>query len=325
MEQLKSLPIIDISGLWSDDVSKWNKVAKEIDEVSRGIGFFYIVGHQIPSERFEKMMEISRFFFGLPMEKKLEVDMTKNQFHRGYGGFQLEQLNPLSPHDEKETLEFGMKMSPDNPLYLHKLYGPNPRPSAFDQATIDLIDEHYLDMKNIICMLLRAIASALNLDREYFARHYDYPLAAMRLMHYTANLDLPNTGEIVLGGGEHTDYGILTILQQDDVGGLQVKTMSDEWIDVPFVKDSYVVNIGDMLQRWTNDIYRSTAHRVLRPPKGVHRYSIPFFGEPHTDTIVECIPSCCSDSSPPKYKPISAGDYLQSRFLDTYEYKKQKY
>ena len=155
--------------------------------------------------------------------------------------------------------------------------------------------------------LHRAFARDLDLPLDFFVDKLDRPLATLRALHYPAS-----SGEGEIGAGEHTDYGNITLLATDDVGGLEVRTRAGQWIAAPPMKEAYVVNIGDCLMRWTNDVYVSTPHRVVNR-SGRERYSIAFFFDPNPEARVEAIPSCVAAGAAALYPPILAADYIKMR------------
>ena len=159
------------------------------------------------------------------------------------------------------------------------------------------------------------IATDLGLEPDFFADKFDAPMATLRLLHYPPHPEGAEAGQI--GAGTHTDYGNVTILLPDDVGGLEVRRRDGTWISAPTVPGAYVCNIGDCLMRWTNDTYVSTPHRVVNRG-GRERYSVAFFFDPNPDATVACLPGC-ADGRPAKYAPISGADYLKSRLDATYE------
>ncbi|KEG09306.1 putative thymine-7-hydroxylase [Trypanosoma grayi] len=171
-------------------------------------------------------------------------------------------------------------------------------------------------MQQLALQLLRALALAIGVKEDFFVSHFFEPLSVFRLIHYPG---LPEQKGRRVVCGEHTDYGILTLLYQDKHGGLQVRDLSGEWMDAPPVDGSFVVNIGDMMEMWSNDRYKSTAHRVLNP--GVDRISMPFFCEPNPDTLITCLDNCYSTENPAKYPPVTASTWLQKRFAQTYAYR----
>ncbi|UXY52346.1 2-oxoglutarate and iron-dependent oxygenase domain-containing protein [Pseudomonas tohonis] len=318
---MNQLPLIDIAALYGDDQQAWQQVAAQIDAACRDWGFFYITGHGIAPERIEALTRAAKTFFALPDAEKLRIDITRTAHHRGYGAIATEQLDPSRPSDLKETFDMGFHMAADHPEVLagKPLRGPNRHPDLPGWAA--LMEQHYADMQALAQTLLRAIALALGIERDFFDARFAEPISVFRMIHYPPRHTASSAEQ--QGAGAHTDYGCVTLLYQDDAGGLQVRNVHGEWIDAPPIPGSFVVNIGDMMARWSNDRYTSTPHRVISP-LGVHRYSMPFFAEPHPDTEISCLPNCSSADNPPKYPPVSSAEYLLSRFADTYAYRREE-
>lgn len=318
---MNQLPLIDIAALYGDDQQAWQQVAAQIDAACRDWGFFYITGHGIPPERIEALTRAAKAFFALPEAEKLKIDITRTAHHRGYGAIATEQLDPTQPSDLKETFDMGFHMAADHPEVLagKPLRGPNRHPDLPGWAA--LMEQHYADMQALAQTLLRAIALALGIERDFFDARFAEPISVFRMIHYPPRHTARSADQP--GAGAHTDYGCVTLLYQDDAGGLQVRNVNGEWIDAPPIPGSFVVNIGDMMARWSNDRYTSTPHRVISP-LGVHRYSMPFFAEPHPDTEISCLPNCSSADTPPKYPPVTSAEYLLSRFADTYAYRREE-
>lgn len=318
---MNTLPLIDIAPLYGTDSAAWRDVATQIDAACRDWGFFYITGHGIPPERIDALLAAAKAFFALPEAEKLKIDITRTAHHRGYGAIATEQLDPTQPSDLKETFDMGFHMAADHPEVLagKPLRGPNRHPDLPGWAT--LMEQHYADMQALAQTLLRAIALALGIERDFFDARFAEPISVFRMIHYPPRHTARSADQP--GAGAHTDYGCVTLLYQDDAGGLQVRNVHGEWIDAPPIPGSFVVNIGDMMARWSNDRYTSTPHRVISP-LGVHRYSMPFFAEPHPDTEISCLPNCSSADNPPKYPPVTSAEYLLSRFADTYAYRREE-
>lgn len=318
---MNTLPLIDIAPLYGTDSAAWRDVATQIDAACRDWGFFYITGHGIPSERIDALLAAAKAFFALPEAEKLKIDITRTAHHRGYGAIATEQLDPTQPSDLKETFDMGFHMAADHPEVLagKPLRGPNRHPDLPGWAA--LMEQHYADMQALAQTLLRAIALALGIERDFFDARFAEPISVFRMIHYPPRHTARSADQP--GAGAHTDYGCVTLLYQDDAGGLQVRNVHGEWIDAPPIPGSFVVNIGDMMARWSNDRYTSTPHRVISP-LGVHRYSMPFFAEPHPDTEISCLPNCSSADNPPKYPPVTSAEYLLSRFADTYAYRREE-
>lgn len=318
---MNTLPLIDIAPLYGTDSAAWRDVATQIDTACRDWGFFYITGHGIPPERIDALLAAAKAFFALPEAEKLKIDITRTAHHRGYGAIATEQLDPTQPSDLKETFDMGFHMAADHPEVLagKPLRGPNRHPDLPGWAA--LMEQHYADMQALAQTLLRAIALALGIERDFFDARFAEPISVFRMIHYPPRHTARSADQP--GAGAHTDYGCVTLLYQDDAGGLQVRNVNGEWIDAPPITGSFVVNIGDMMARWSNDRYTSTPHRVISP-QGVHRYSMPFFAEPHPDTEISCLPNCSSADNPPKYPPVTSAEYLLSRFADTYAYRREE-
>lgn len=313
------LPVIDISALYAADAQAQKRVAQEIDQACRTWGFFYIKGHTIAQAEIDAVIAAGKAFFAQPLERKLEIDITQSRHHRGYGAIATEQLNPDLPGDFKETFDMSFHLPADDPDVLagKPLRGPNRHPDLLGWQA--LLEGHYQRMHQLSLTLLRAIASALGAEPDFFVRRFERPISALRLIHYPPRQGVANLSK---GAGEHTDYGCITLLYQDPVGGLQVRNLQGHWLDAPFIEGTFVVNIGDMMARWSNDRYKSTPHRVISP-EGVDRYSMPFFCEPNPETIIDCLPGCHNEANPRKYEDVRCSDYMLGRFAQTYAYRAQ--
>lgn len=317
---MNQLPIIDIAPLYASDVDGCHEVARQIDTACREWGFFYIRNHPISPHRINQLKQTAEQFFGLPVEQKLLIDITQSRHHRGYGAIATEQLDPSKPSDLKETFDMGFHMPPDHPDVLANkpLRGPNRHPDIDGWQT--LFEQHYQDMHALACTLLRAVANALGVESGFFDQRFVEPISVFRMIHYPPRHTANDPEQ--QGAGAHTDYGCITLLYQDQAGGLQVQNVRGEWIDAPPIEGTFVVNIGDMMARWSNDRYKSTPHRVISP-LGVDRYSMPFFAEPHPDTLIRCLPGCSDESNPPKYPDTTCSTYMLSRFAETYAYRRK--
>ncbi len=317
---MNSLPIIDISPLYGDESGAWQAVAEQIDRACRQWGFFYIKGHPISPARITEVLDRAQRFFALPVEEKLKIDITQTRHHRGYGAVATEQLDPTKPSDLKETFDMGLHLPAGHPDVLAEkpLRGPNRHPDLMGWET--LMEQHYRDMQALAQTLLRAMTLALGIERDFFDTRFNEPVSVLRLIHYPPRQTASSAEQ--QGAGAHTDYGCITLLYQDAAGGLQVRNVDGQWIDAPPIDGTFVVNLGDMMARWSNDRYLSTPHRVISP-LGVDRYSMPFFAEPHPDTLIQCLPGCQDDAHPPKYPTTTCAEFLLSRFADTYAYRRE--
>ncbi|KAJ7546118.1 hypothetical protein O6H91_08G025400 [Diphasiastrum complanatum] len=314
-EARQKLECVDLS---SDDE---HKLAAQIRQACLESGFFYVVNHGIDLQFINEVFKHSKRFFSLPLEEKMKVLQDKN--NRGYTPYAEEMLDPdkQSRGDSKEGYYIGVEILETDTRAKKPLHGPNLWPSSSLLPGWREIMEKYFEESLILSRkLIKLLALALYLDESYFNKPgmLDDPMAALRLLHYSAERSIPELG--ILGAGAHCDYGMLTLLATDSVPGLQICRQKDAtpqiWEDVLPLEGAYVVNLGAMLERWSNGLFRATLHRVANP--GKERYSIAFFMEPNFDCLVECLPTCHSDINPPKYPPMISGHYLLGRYIVTH-------
>lgn len=315
------LPIIDISSLASPRPEHWRETAEAIDAACREWGFFYVRGHGIDRTTLDEVWANARTFFARPLAEKLQIDIRDSHNHRGYGPIAAENLSQAAAGDLKETFDMGLDLAPDHPRIRagFPLYGPNRYPDQ-PAGFRSVFDAHYQRMLDLGRRILGAMAIALDLPADFFDRCLDESVSVLRVIHYPPASQKVAEGQS--GCGAHTDYGCITVLAQDEVGGLQVRSRKGGWIEAEPIADTFVINIGDLMARWTNDRWVSTAHRVRSPATEIDRYSMPFFVEPNFDTRVACIPSCQSAEHPSRYEPVLSGEWLMSRFDATYAYRK---
>jgi isopenicillin N synthase-like dioxygenase len=284
-EPYSHIPIINISALVCEGENR-HEVAARIGQACRDCGFFYVVGHGVDEPLQLRLEEVSRQFFAQDLEKKLEIAMSRGgRAWRGYfpvGG----ELTSGKP-DLKEGIYFGAELEDDHPLVKTgtPMHGRNLFPANIAQFRETVLD-YMAAMTRLGHSLMTGIALSLGLEESYFADRYTSdPLILFRIFNYPAPSH-PET-ESTLGVGEHTDYGLLTILRQDMSGGLEVKTKS-RWVAAPPIANSFVCNIGDMLDRMTGGRYLSTPHRV-RNLTAHNRLSFPFFFDPNFNAEVRPI------------------------------------
>lgn len=282
----EKLPVIDMRPLFDESATAARaNVAREIDAACRDNGFFYVTGHGVDPAILARLEAASWRFFSLPEEQKLNIAMAKGG--RAWRGFFPvgNELTSGKP-DLKEGIYFGTELPPDHPRVRAgvPLHGQNLFPAEVPELRNAVLD--YIDaLTNTAHALMQGVALALSLDRRYFADHYTAdPTVLFRIFHYPPS----PAGDEGWGVGEHTDYGLLTLLAQDKIGGLQVKTARG-WIEAPPIEGTFVCNIGDMLDRLTGGIYRSTPHRV-RNTSGRGRLSFPFFFDPGFDAEIVPLP-----------------------------------
>lgn len=311
-----AIPVIDLQPLFDGGEEGRNKVAAEIGEACRGIGFFYITGHGVPEELRDDVFDVAARFFAAPEEEKRKALYSAESGNRGFIPMKAEALDPTKAPDLKEAFNIGLELPADHPDIVNgamfRALNMWPPMAGFRETMLAYFDAVWTLGRK----LHEAFAADLGIDTGFFEDKLDRPLATLRLLHYPARP--PEVDEGQLGAGEHTDYGCVTLLMTDDAGGLEVRTRDGRWLPAPYIPGAYVCNIGDCLMRWTNDTYVSTPHRVVNP-SGRERYSVAFFLDPNPDAMVACLPGCATDDAPAKYPPIRGDDYLMSRLNPTYE------
>ena len=304
-----AIPVIDIS-----PSAPAHHVCAQIDAACRGIGFFAITGHGVADDLLECMLEVTREFFAQPLVDKNSLAIELSHHHRGYAGLEGELLEPGLRADYKETFDLGPEVALDDPQR-SALEGPNQWPAM--PRFRETVETYQAAVLAAAESLLRLVARALGQEPAFFDRRFVRPLVGTRLIRYPAVAE-PRPDQ--LGCGAHSDYGCVTLLHIDGTAGLQLADIDGRWHDVIAPPGSFVVNLGDMLARWTNDRYRATVHRV-QSPRNRDRYSVPTFVNPSYDTVVECLPSCLGEGERPKYPRTTSGSYLQSRFNETFAYR----
>lgn len=312
------IPIIDLAETHSTAT-----LARRIGEAARGIGFFVLVNHSVSRDLMARSFAESHQFFALDPTVKSALSIKRSPHNRGYVALLEEQLDPSKPGDVKEGFNIGLELSPQDPEVIagKPFRGVNVWPAATDAPTFRATMLDYFSACHALGRELhRAIAVDLGLDETFFEDKLDRPLATLRLLHYPPRPVSYASGQS--GAGVHTDYGNLTLLATDDAGGLEVQTRSGEWISAPTIASALIVNVGDCLMRWTNDVYVSTPHRVINPI-GRERFSIAFFLDANPDATVEAVPSCVSASRPAKYPSIRCADYIAERLNATYSHRRQ--
>ncbi|PVF93068.1 Clavaminate synthase-like protein [Serendipita vermifera] len=307
----------------SDPVAR-RKLADTIRDACIRVGFFYIKNHGIPSSVPEAAIQSSLPFFELPIEEKMKYDIHASDNFKGYNALMSENTDPEGRGDLNEGFNFGWEplegdQSADNP-WMHttgSMGGPNVWPEGgadmkeFRKAMLT----YYHAAVRLGLQLFPLLALALDLPENFFADKTTKPAAIMRILHYP-----PQFGPVddrVIGIGAHTEYVFTILYQQDDIPALQVLNSAGQWIQAKPIPGTLVVNLGDQLARWTNDIFKSTVHRAINR-SGVRRYSIPLFFGTDYDVTIEALPSCVSPEHPAKYEAVKAGDYVKSRLNATY-------
>lgn len=319
---MREIPVIDLTPFGDDGgAAERGQVAAQVAEAAEGLGFLVVSGHGVPAAAGQALYDAALDFFDLPLDEKLAVRRPKDDQNRGYIPYGEETLAKMhggvTPPDYKEVFAIGPDEVPDEPYYTGPLAYPDFAPNLWPGRPASLrpaMAAYYDGMVQLARRLAHAYALALGLPEEFFIERLRRHASQLRLLHYPA----PD-GELApdqLRCGVHTDLGLTTILRnQAAPGGLEVRTRDGEWIAAPAIPDTFVVNIGDLMMRWTNDRWLSTPHRVAVPPAELRarsrRLSIGFFVVPNYDAEVACIDAT---GAPAKYPTVTVRDYRTGRF-----------
>ena len=310
---MQSIPKLDLSHFTNGSNEQKDLFVKSLGHAYEHIGFVAIRNHGIPQAILTNLYQEVKNFFALPEEIKMQYDDTNGGGQRGYTGFGKEHAKNRNAGDLKEFWHFGQ----------YTETATEEVPSYPDNKTVNelpLFNEAgkaiYQALEDTGIQMLRAIALHLGLEENYFDQKVRYGNSILRAIHYP-----PITGDPkdAIRAGEHEDINLITLLVGASADGLEVLNKDGEWIGVTEVEDHIVVNVGDMLQRLTNDQLKSTTHRVVNPPKdqwSSPRYSIPFFLHPRPEVRLDCLPQCITEENPKKYEDCSAMEFLIQRLRE---------
>jgi isopenicillin N synthase-like dioxygenase len=322
---LTEVPVVDVAPFLAGPPAGKRAVAGQIGRACTDIGFFTIVGHGVPADLVAETIAVTKAFFDLPLEEKLRVRQPKPEQSRGYIGVGGENLaysrGDQGAADLKEVFAIGRVDTPDTEYFRGPAAYPSFAPNLWPERPPRLRTvwtAYYRALEQLTLSVMRMLAMALDLPEDHFWPSVDKHVSPLRANHYPEQRIAPSPGQ--LRAGAHTDYGTLTVLLPENVpGGLQVLNRLDEWIDVEPPPGAFVCNLGDLMQRWTNDRWRSTMHRVVNPARhqsaGNRRVSLAFFHQPNYDAVVECLPTCAGPGNPPKYPPVSSSEHRLRKYL----------
>jgi isopenicillin N synthase-like dioxygenase len=306
-----SVPTVDISGLRSSERAQRERVATEIGRAASEVGFFYVSGTGVDDELFDRMLAVTKEYFALPVEEKMRSYIGLSRCHRGYVPVGEEGVETGTP-DLKEAFDTALDLPPDDPDYVagNPMLGPNTWPDLPGFA--EAVTAYYDAVLAVGHRLLWAFAVALGEDPDVFSRHATKTPSQLRLVHYPYNPD----AEDGHGIGAHTDYECFTLLKPT-APGLEVLNGAGEWIDVSPVDGTFVVNIGDMLELWTDGAFVATSHRVRKVVE--ERYSFPLFFNVDYQTEVKPLPQFAADGATTR-PALRAGEHLFAQTAQTFAY-----
>lgn len=309
-----NLAIVDIEPFIHGDEAARLRVARAFGQAFENTGFAVIVGHGMPDGLADRTYAAMQQFFAEPYAWKNSWTPPEQAKGRGYLPVGIESvartLTGETPPDLCEALVFGAP---------HREEQPGSRPNIWPDrpaGLADLVERYSSAMLKLNAHLMKMAALGLDLPESYFDPYYADPAMTLRFVHYPDQEVPPRPGQ--LRYGEHHDYGALTILRQDAApGGLEIMDLDGVWKEAGVVPDSFVINVGDLMARWTNNRWCSTLHRVSNPDRGLTgstaRLSMVAFTGPNEQSAVECLPSCTGPDNPPQFEPVKAGDYIRSK------------
>lgn len=310
---MNNIPSVDLADFLSENPSRKQKFVNEIGKAYEEIGFVSLKNHFLEDVLVENLYKEIKNFFALPEATKRNYEIEGLGGQRGYVSFGKEHAKGKKEGDLKEFWHFGQEPDADANLpdtypenvFVHEL-------PKFNKTGM----EAYRMLEKTGIYVLRALALYIGLDEHYFDYWATNGNSILRPIHYPPITQEPKGA---VRAGAHGDINLITLLMGASTGGLQVLRKDGEWIDAIPQEDELVINVGDMLERHTNNRLRSTIHRVVNPPKeqwGTPRYSIPFFMHPRSDMKLNCLPECVDDNHPKAYEDITAGDFLHQRLVD---------
>ena len=319
MTEFSEIPIIDAAGLAKGPGDTLAGLAKAFRRAYSETGFAYLVNHGVGQDLIQKVFTASSRFHALPLDVKNRVAL--NALHRGFIAIDTStdvnsKLAAVVRPNQSESFMMMREDGPDAPDVRAGAYlaGPNQWPDlpGFRQDVTTYHDA----LSRLARRLMRVAALAIGADPAEILPAFERPTTWLRLLHYPPHP--PASPDDLFGSAPHTDFGCLTILAQDDVGGLQVRTPGGAWIDAPFLPGSFVVNVGDMLSRWSNGLLRSTPHRVINR-SGRQRYSCPFFYDPNVAIDIAPLASCVTPDRPAAFAPVNFGAFLAAELEAGYD------
>jgi isopenicillin N synthase-like dioxygenase len=324
MDRHAPFPVFDLARFEAASAAEKRAQGAEIDAICRATGFLAVAGHGVPESVIQTVWEKAEAFFALPPERKAAANAPAPGYPYGYLPLEAESLarsrGVEAPPDRKESFNGGPERAPDgltDRQALEFCFAPTIWPDV-PEGFREAWRAYYAAMEALASRIMRVFAVALKLPEDFFAPFIDAPVSALRALNYPALSAPPKLGQI--RAGAHTDYGSLTILlPQAGSRGLEILAPDGNWIEVPPRPGAFVVNIGDLMARWTNDRWTSTLHRVVIPADGgaERRQSFAFFHQPNWDAEIVTLDAWLKAGEAPKYPPVRSGPYLMGKFQST--------
>jgi isopenicillin N synthase-like dioxygenase len=308
-----AIPVVDLSDFLSNDENKKKTFVQSLGKAYEDVGFVAVKNHGIPDEIIADLYKYVQQFFSLPLDKKKNYEKPELAGQRGYTSFGKEHAKGSDAPDLKEFFQFGQTVEDNDPVQSE--YPANVAVNEVPQFTPTFF-KAYRAFEKSGAALLRAIALYLSLDENYFDEYIHNGNSILRAIHYPPITHEPRSA---IRAEQHEDINLITLLVGASAGGLQILTKQNEWVEAISLPEQIVVNVGDMLQRLTNNKLRSTTHRVVNPPRSMwhtSRFSIPFFLHPKSEMSLACLESCIDADHPKTYTDATAGEYLDERLRE---------
>ncbi len=309
----KGIPTVDLSQYVLGTHEEKEQFVRDLGKAFHEVGFVAVINHGVPKDLIDDFYAASKAFFALPVDAKRQYEIAGMAGQRGYTSFGKEHAKQSNVPDLKEFFQIGQEVPADHPRKSE--YPDNPDVAEVPNFT-QLGRELYRSFEHAGGQLLEAIARHLDLDDNYFHSQIKHGNSILRAIHYPPITQEPASA---IRAEQHEDINLITLLVDASAGGLQVFSSEGKWVDVMPEADEIVINVGDMLQRLTNNYLKSTTHRVVNPPREewhLPRLSIPFFLHPVSEMDLSCLPATVTADNPLHYEPITAGDYLNERLRE---------
>ncbi|TWG86272.1 isopenicillin N synthase-like dioxygenase [Cupriavidus gilardii J11] len=313
-----SIPVLDLTDALTPGAPRGAEVAAQFRAAATTSGFFYVRNHGVDAGMVARQFALARELLDLPAATRAALSMRHSPTMRGFENLGEQTLDEQAHPDLKESFYCGMAYPDDHPYVVagYQTYGHNQWPAELPAAP-ELCERYIQAMLALSRRLMQLMALSLELPEGYFDHTSNSPMVTLRMVRYPPHPD--DADVLTFGAGAHTDWGAITVLAQDAHGGLEVCMPDGAWVPATPIAGCFVVNLGDMIPRWTNGRYRSNPHRVRNVHSGgAPRYSIPFFYEPDYFARIEAVPGTVAPGEAPSFPPCTAGEYLAEKYRKTY-------
>jgi isopenicillin N synthase-like dioxygenase len=317
---ISKIPVIDYAPFLSGDEGALDRVADKVAQACEQIGFFYVLNHSVPDEVIETTFTAARRFFAMPLTRKMALRLDQDNLGYLPIGASVQGVstvrNAIRPNrNESFFVSYDRPVGHPDVTIGKPTWGRNQWPADLPELRADLM-AYFGALSGLCQRMLPSFALAIGVPADVFASYFaGEPYAKLRFLHYPPR---DTTEEGAFGQRPHTDNSFVTVLARTSVPGLSVRLPSGEWIAPPTIPGTFLITLGNIMRRWSNDRFLSAPHRVLLNPEGVDRYSIAFFFGPQPDSVIECLPSCVSTDNPAHYRPAVFRDLILDFHRATY-------